>query len=249
MYTANKNQVDVRITISIITATYNAAALLPTLIDSLRVQTDKDFEWIVADGGSTDGTLALLKNIRDLNIVISSQPDFGIYDALNRAIKLATNEYYIVMGADDSFFPDAIRNFRQAAAHSGAEIVTAEVLIAGQVLKTKEGKCWRFGLNGFISAHSVGTMFRKTLHQKFGFYSRKFPIAADQLFVIQACQGGASRHVVNFISGKFGTSGISTSDYLGTILEFFRVQIITKHNKIFQLVLLWMRLIRNYFRF
>ncbi|MGZ3612114.1 MAG: glycosyltransferase, partial [Ktedonobacteraceae bacterium] len=54
LYTANKNQVDVRITISIITATYNAAALLPTLIDSLRVQTDKDFEWIVADGGSTD---------------------------------------------------------------------------------------------------------------------------------------------------------------------------------------------------
>jgi glycosyltransferase involved in cell wall biosynthesis len=249
LYTTNKEQPDGEVTISVITATYNAAKLLPTLIASLRAQTDKHFEWVVADGGSTDGTLALLKNIEDLNITLTSEPDCGIYDALNRAIKLSTNEYYIVMGADDSFFPEAIHNFRQAAAQSGADMVTAEILIADQVLKTREGKGWRFGLNGLISAHSVGTMFRKALHVKFGFYSNKFPIAADQLFVTQACHGGASRYITNFVSGKFGTDGVSSADYLGTLMEFFRVQIITGHNKIIQLALLWARLMRNYFRY
>jgi glycosyltransferase involved in cell wall biosynthesis len=219
---------------------------LPTLIASLRAQKDKDFEWIVADGGSTDGTLALLASVEDLKIIVSTQSDFGIYDALNRAINLTTSEYYIVMGADDCLFPDAIHDFRQAAIHSRADIVTAEVLIGDLIVRTREGQAWRFGHSGFISAHSVGTIFRKSLHEKFGFYSRKFPIAADQLFVMQSCQGGASRHVAKFVSGKFGTSGISTSDYLGNILEFFRVQIICRENKFVQLLLLWLRLTRNY---
>lgn len=71
------------------TATCNAAKHLPKLIESLRRQTDKDFEWVIANGASTDGTRELLQSVTDIEIVISSQTDFGIYDALNRAIKKA----------------------------------------------------------------------------------------------------------------------------------------------------------------
>jgi glycosyltransferase involved in cell wall biosynthesis len=68
--------------ISIITATFNAASHLPDLVSCLRNQTYKNFEWVVADGGSTDDTLNILRTTKDLNVVLSSQPDFGIYDAL-----------------------------------------------------------------------------------------------------------------------------------------------------------------------
>jgi glycosyltransferase involved in cell wall biosynthesis len=82
-----------RFSLSIVTATFNSEKNLPVLVESLRRQTDSDFEWVIADGGSTDGTLSILGKIDDLAIVLSSEPDFGIYDALNRAISLASGEY------------------------------------------------------------------------------------------------------------------------------------------------------------
>jgi len=112
--------------LSIVTATYNAAAHLPALIESLRGQTDKDFEWIIADGGSNDETQVILNAVRDLNILLDSRPDFGIYDALNRAIKLTTADYYLVLGADDYLYPEAVASFRKVLFDSGADIVSAQ---------------------------------------------------------------------------------------------------------------------------
>lgn len=87
--------------LSVVTATYNAVQHLPNLIKSLRDQSDRDFEWVVMDGGSTDGTIELLKLVEDIKIVFKSQKDFGIHDALNRAVKVSSGTYYLVVGADD----------------------------------------------------------------------------------------------------------------------------------------------------
>lgn len=235
-----------RATISIITATYNAAAHLPVLVESLRNQTDRDFEWIVADGGSTDGTLDLLSNIDDLRVVVLSRRDFGIYDALNHAIERMSGEYYLVLGVDDRLFPDAIAQYRNAAAASRADLITAEVSAGGTILKVREGLAWRYGINGFVSAHSVGTLIRKSLHDRFGLYSRKFPIAADQLFIMQACAGGASRHVCSFEAGEFGVGGVSSEDAAGVATEFFRVQLLLGANRPVQIALLMARLLVHY---
>ena len=81
--------------ISIVTATYNAAAHLQGLIASIKAQTDRDFEWVVADGSSSDDTLDILKRIEGVSMLVDSQPDYGIYDAFNRAIKLARGDYYL----------------------------------------------------------------------------------------------------------------------------------------------------------
>ena len=97
--------------ISIVTATYNASQQIPRLVSSLRSQTNKNFEWIIADGGSTDSTLDTIREIDDLNIIVDSKKDFGVYDALNRAIQIASGKYYVVMGADDYFYKDAIDKY------------------------------------------------------------------------------------------------------------------------------------------
>jgi glycosyltransferase involved in cell wall biosynthesis len=67
--------------ISVLTPTYNAASTLPRLVASLQEQTDHNFEWVVSDGNSNDGTLELLLGIDDLDIRITSRSDCGIYDA------------------------------------------------------------------------------------------------------------------------------------------------------------------------
>lgn len=230
--------------ISVITATYNAASHLPKLIESLRRQADQDFEWVVADGASTDGTLELLKSVGDIHVVISSQEDFGIYDALNRAIKMASGDYYIVSGADDSFHPDAIANFRRAIEQSGADMIIGNATYGHAPMRVKRGPGWIYGHAAYISAHVLATAFNKRLHDRFGFYSRKFPLAADQLFVLQACENGASRYSAEFLAGEIGSAGVSSLDRVGCATELFRVQLALGKAMFPQWILLLLRLTR-----
>ena len=144
--------------ISIITATFNAGDQLPTLIDSLRAQSDRNFEWIVVDGASTDATIDLLEASGDIVSTWISEPDFGIYDALNKAIRLSTGEYYLVLGADDRLLPDAIAQYRHHATLSGADLVTASILLDGRVSAGKLGRSWWNGMFAYVSGHSVGTL-------------------------------------------------------------------------------------------
>ena len=124
-------------TISIITVTYNAAHVLPGLIDSLRAQTDRGFEWVVVDGASTDGTVELLSESGDVITRWISEPDFGIYHAMNKALQIMTGEYYLVVGADDRLNPDTIAQYRHYAQISGADIVTALIKRNGIIEQRK----------------------------------------------------------------------------------------------------------------
>ncbi len=237
-----------QITISIVTATFNAAGHLPRLIASLRAQTDKAFEWVVSDGASTDSTIDLLSDIYDLNIVLDSRPDFGIYDALNRAIKLSKGEYYLVLGADDMIYPDTISSFRRIIETSTADLITARVFVDGQICNTRRSWSWLYGAFAYISSHAVGTLIRKSLHQHNGMYSTRFPIAADQFFIKKACENGAEVLKANFVSGEYSTHGTSGVDIVGTLSENFRVQLLTGENRFIQVIILFLRLIKNYQR-
>lgn len=234
-----------RAKISIVTSTFNAGKHLPALIESLRWQTDKDFEWVVADGASTDDTMDLLKSITDINIVISSQPDFGIYDALNRAIGLSSGEYYIVAGADDFFYSDAIAYYRREIEKSNADIVCSSVMYGQKHMKVKKGPAWLFGQFSYIASHTLGAAFNKNLHLKFGCYSRLYPIAADQFFVMKACSGGAIIHDTGYIVGKIGQQGVSSIDRVGNATEVFRVQVALGFSISIQFVLFALRLLRS----
>jgi glycosyltransferase involved in cell wall biosynthesis len=235
-----------KIKFSIITATYNAAAVLPRLIKSLRVQTDQDFEWVIADGGSTDETLTLLEEAgKTLNVRIDSQPDFGIYDALNRGIRLASGDYYLVVGADDELFSAAVAEYKLACSDSGADFITAKIEAEGKIQGVRERRWeWLYGQFAYVSAHAVGLAIRRGLHEKYGFYSRKFPIAADQLFVLQVVRGGGKVRETDFVAGRFCPYGASGEDYLGSLLEGMRVRCLLGHGLWLQMLILAVRLAR-----
>jgi len=233
-------------TLSVITATYNAVEVLPQLLASLRAQTDLDFEWVVMDAVSTDGTVAILDGVKDLRLVCRSEPDFGIYDALNKAIRLCSGEYYLVIGADDCLAPDAVANYKLWAAKSGADIVTASVSYGAIVKKVPAGPSWLRGQMAFVTSHAVGSIYKKALHAQrdIGFYSRLYPIAADQLFILRAVRQGARICVAEFFAGRFGDDGVSSTDILGTLTEFFRIQMQFEWRPL-QILLFMLRLIKH----
>lgn len=237
--------------ISIITATYNAVQYLPRLIDSLRSQTNKDFEWVVADGGSTDGTLEHLKQVADLNLVLDSRPDFGIYDALNRAIKLCSGDYYLVLGADDELYADSIDSFMRCVKEQNFPDLVVANVEKDDGLVLRPVKKWKFlySQRAYVASHAVGTLVKKNLHNRFGYYSSKFPIAADQFFLKKVGDAGCTIKYAEFIAGKFGPQGVSNSDMLGSLTEFFRIQIMTGECKYIQVIIYFLRVLKNIRRF
>ena len=212
-------------TISVLTATYNAAAQLPRLIESLRSQTDRNFEWIVVDGASTDGTVDLIRSAGDLVIHWISEPDFGIYHALNKGLALAQGDYYLVVGSDDVLDPGAIERYQQAADATRADIISAPVWADGRLMVPRRTlSCLRSG-PPLVSGHSVGALIRKDLHRELGAYSRQYPIAADTLFLLRALRAGKRFSYIDQPAGTFGTGGASGTDVLGALSESFRANV------------------------
>ena len=87
--------------ISVVTVCYNAADTIEKTMLSVLNQTYHDIEYIIIDGGSTDGTVEIIRKYADRIAYWVSEPDKGIYDAMNKGIKVATGEYIYFLGADD----------------------------------------------------------------------------------------------------------------------------------------------------
>lgn len=110
---------------TIVTATYNAAAMLPQLLDSLASQTCNDFELVVQDGFSKDTTATILEQYRDKipHISFVSEPDTGIYDAWNKALSRVQGEWVLFLGADDKIADaTALEQAKARLAHAGPNI-------------------------------------------------------------------------------------------------------------------------------
>ncbi len=104
-------------TVTVFTPAYNRAHLLERLFESLLSQTDKDFEWVIVDDGSTDGTEALLKDItsRELPfpIICEKQENGGKHRAVNKGVSLASGDIFFTVDSDDYVTPDAIEKIKK----------------------------------------------------------------------------------------------------------------------------------------
>ncbi len=215
-------------------------------MDSLACQTDQEFSWVVADGGSTDGTIEMISaQAGMLRVVLDSRPDCGIYDALNRAIELADAEYYIVVGADDYLEPEAIQQFRDVALETAADLITATITVDGIVKPWKRRPEWLYGQFAHVSSHAVGLMIRKSLHESFGRYNESLRIAADQQFILSCLRGGAHLERGEFIAGDFASTGTSGSNVHLSITEGFIARISSGAFIPLQALILFMRLLRH----
>jgi glycosyltransferase involved in cell wall biosynthesis len=237
-----------RHSIAILTATLNAAEHLPGLIDSLKAQVDKDFRWVVMDGGSTDGTLEMLAGNHGLSIQLVSQPDNGIYDAFNKALPLIHEDYYMVLGADDRLAPAAISQYRAKADETHTDLVIAAIDCGGTI--RYPGKVYRKipGIWSIITNHSVGTLIRTGLHRELGEYNNYFSMAGDIDFLCRVHNAGATYSATSDVVGFFSTEGVSSKRYLRGIFESAMARIENGAPLAIELVIMLLRIIKHYSR-
>lgn len=171
--------------LSIITVSFNSVATIRHTIESFLQQDYPNKEHIIIDGASTDGTVAILAEYKD-KVRFISEPDNGIYDAMNKGVKLATGDVIGVIGSDD-FYPDntVLSQVSQAfedktidAAYGDLHYVQAENI-------EKIVRNWKSGiykrdkfLSGWMPPHTAFFLSKKA-YEDFGSYNTAFKSAGD----------------------------------------------------------------------
>lgn len=246
MIVIDSRDVNSRPLISIITATYNAAEHLPRLIKSLLAQIDGDFEWVISDGASTDGTLELLDEVNGLEIVVHSRPDCGIYDAFNRGLAIARGDYYLVLGADDRIYADAIKLFKKSII-SGEypDLVIGAVKMGNKIRKAfwSPENGWK-GAHNIVTAHSVGMLIKKELHEVYGYYSLRYIICSDADFIKKLAYRSVRAELCCDVVGEFSLNGSSNNNILKVLCENIEIQIKTEKHMLVQVMIFILRVIK-----
>jgi glycosyltransferase involved in cell wall biosynthesis len=175
--------------VTIITSIYNGQPYVAGCLDSVLSQDYPNIEHIIMDGGSTDGTLDVLRQYNDKIAFWKSEPDHGIYDAWNKGISEARGEWICFLGVDDIFLPGAISDYMALAAkkpeaeylYSKWHLVfpTGKELILGREFTSKEF------LRAPQTYSHVGSMHKRSLFERLGGYDTKYRIAADWEFLVR----------------------------------------------------------------
>jgi glycosyltransferase involved in cell wall biosynthesis len=230
--------------ISIIIATLNSEKTLPHLLDSVYEQDCLDnFEIIFIDGNSEDATLELIEN-HPLNSILVSEIDFGIYDALNKGIKISSGEFYLVIGSDDYFVRGAFSKLiHEIKTNSGYDLYLFPVIKGNKIVRPRKLNYLRriISWSWIFSSHSMGTLIKKDLHNYLGFYSNKYPLLADGDFFKKAIINCSTIHISNVTLGVFGSEGVTSLKSVQLVGETWMIQVENGENIFIQTILLILR--------
>lgn len=170
--------------VSVVTAVLNRADTLAECLESVRAQTHADVEHVIVDGGSTDGTLALLERTDSTRVRWQSAKDGGLYEAVNKGIRLATGDVVGVLGADDVYAgPDTLAHVVAALEPDVASCYGDLVYVGDdgrRVVRSWVSSPFRPGrfMRGWMPPHP--TFFvRRDVYGRLGAYDTRFRIAAD----------------------------------------------------------------------
>ena len=177
--------------VSIITIVYNNIHHIKDAIESVLSQDYQKIEYVVIDGGSTDGTIDIINQYRDKISFFISEPDDGIYDALNKGIKHASGNVIGILHSDDLFCDDyVVSDTIQRMSETGAEFCFSNMVIvddiSGRVIRYYMAhyfKRWLFRV-GWMPPHPT-SFIKKSLFDEFGLYSTTYKIAGDFDFFVR----------------------------------------------------------------
>lgn len=203
--------------ISVITAVLNRASTLDAAMRSVHGQRWPDIEHIVIDGGSTDGSLEILQSHRQRISKLVSEPDQGIYDALNKGIGAATGDIVGFMHADDEFAsPDALAHIARAFDNPAVEAAYGDLVYVRKGDSSRVVRYWRAGeyqrtqlAQGWMPPHPTFYV-RRDVYARCGGFDTRFKIAADYENMLRILwRGGVQPAYVPEVLVRMRVGGIS----------------------------------------
>lgn len=216
--------------LTIITATFNAAELLPHTIKSIREQTYEDIEWIIVDGNSTDRTIDVIRGNEDVIDCWIHEPDNGIYDAWNKGIKLAHGEFISFLGADDCWASKhTVATLMSEVQKSDADVVCAKAMVMGSDGNKMRmlGEPWDQNKMWFrqVVAHP-GMIHRAELFKAYGNFDSTFKITGDYEWLLRV-NTAVKTKFVDYVSVHMRDGGVSATNIPAVLSE---VRIAQQHH-------------------
>lgn len=212
--------------ISIITVCYNSEATIGDTIASVLAQTHPDVEYILVDGASKDRTMAIVDGYRGSIHTVISEPDKGIYDAMNKGIRAATGDLVGILNSDDFYENvDVLATVAaEFAAHPTTDIMFGDVVFVHPDNLTKVRRRYSAGhfapwklRFGWMPPHP-GTFVRRDLYAR-GLYRTDFKIAADyEMFVRWLLVERASYRWIDKVMVRMRMGGASTAGIRSSVL-------------------------------
>lgn len=172
--------------VSIITGTYNSALFIADCVKSVHQQQYRPIEHIIIDGDSIDATTSIIKQMPNSVTTLVSEKDEGIYDAMNKGLKLAQGEIVGILNSDDFYTSDeVVQQVVRAFEDPSIDCVYGDLVYVDQLNTGKVVRNWVTGpykkhafLKGWHPAHPA-FFVRNSVYKKFGYFDLRFTLAAD----------------------------------------------------------------------
>lgn len=214
---------------SIITVTYNAETTLGVTLDSVRKQTCRLFEYIIMDGKSTDTTVEMASNSQISELKIVSERDNGLYDAMNKAMEMATGDYLIFLNAGDTFASadtlDIVANVIMDNDYPGVVYGQTRIVdtnrhyLANRHLEAPEVLSVDSFASGMVVCHQAFIALRKLAEP----YDTKYKYSADYDWCIRILQKSRrnkylDREIIDYLG-----EGLTTANRRKSLIERFKI--------------------------
>lgn len=223
--------------LSIITINYNNKEGLLKTIESVINQTYRDFEYIIIDGGSTDGSLEVIEQYKKNIDVVISEPDCGVYHAMNKGIRIASGEYVNFMNSGDFFYEQETLEKIKVNFNKGVGILYGNsIYFTEDGFRRNETPPEKFTFLFFYNEglNHQATFIKKELFEKYFFYNESSKICADWEFFIYVIFIGneSTLHLGEYIC-YYDFSGISSAPENLKIYYEERDEFLKKHFSLF----------------
>ena len=213
---------------TIITVTFNAAAELPVTLKSVAEQTyGGGFEYIIMDGASSDDTVRLAKESDIPGMVIVSEPDKGIYDAMNKAQDMAKGEYMIFLNAGDRFHESSTlqkvadiieSNNRPGIVYGQTDIVSRDgTRIGSRHLTAPANLTYKSFADGMLVCHQAMAVLKRITAP----YDMKYKLSADYDWVIRCLQHSRRNILMDGVMIDYLSEGMTTRNHRKSLTERF----------------------------
>ena len=236
--------------ISIITVVKNGENVIEKCIKSVLNQNYKNIEYIIIDGNSSDGTISIINKYKDKISTVLSENDSGIWDAMNKGLKIAKGEIIGFLNSDDFYYENSFHTVNDYFNKYDIDFLFGTVkkykIMHGfnpNIIK------WSFG---FYTSHSVGFFIKTKKHKEVGLYNTKY-LSSDLDFFYKM--------IVNFnlkgiatkkdeIMGEFNKGGFaSTVNYIDHLKDLNKIRIDNQQNKFLVLFLYLFKIIKRPIKF
>jgi len=213
--------------ISIVTIVRNGVEFIEETLQSVVNQKDINIEYIIIDGGSTDGTLDVIQLYRKQITHLVSGPDGGIYDAINKGISLATLPLVGLIHCGDSYIPNVLSHVYETFKNTGAAVLYGDVII-------REAEGSNIYLKNYIADHQYlkkkmsifhpATFIDRKYYLKFGLYDLSFRSAADYDLLLKWYIEGVNFFHIPSVLSIFRGGGISSTNFTLIVGENYRIR-------------------------